>query len=57
MKQIIFILIFLFCSSTLLAKVEVLCLGEGECIDIDSNAVHPGSLSGASYQEKKDYFN
>ena len=41
----------------MLAKIEVLCLGEGECISIDRNAVHPGSLSGASYQEKLEYFN
>ena len=59
MKQIILILIFLFCSSPLLAKVEVLCLGEGECLDINSNpnAVHPGSMSGASDIERLEYFN
>ena len=54
-------IIFLFISIVLLspmlhAKVEVLCLGEGECITLEeNNAVHPGSLSGASTDQKLGY--
>ena len=57
MKSIFIFLYVLLFSTTIHAKVEVLCLGEGECVSIDRNAVHPGSLSGASYQEKLEYFN
>ena len=54
-------IIFLFIGIVLLfpklhAEVQVLCLGEGECVTLE-NYVHPGSLSGATYQEKLDYFN
>ena len=55
MKSVLFFIYVVLFSTTIHAKVEVLCLGEGECITLD-NAVHPGSLSGASTDQKLKYF-
>jgi len=55
MKSVLFFLYVVLFSSTIHAKVEVLCLGEGECITVGNNSIHPGSLSHASYQQKLDY--
>ena len=54
MKSVLFFLYVVLFSTTIHAKVEVLCLGEGECVTLE-NYVHPGSLSGASTDQKLEY--
>ena len=55
MKAIAFFLFFLLFSTILSAEVKVLCLGEGECVKVNNNFVHPGSLSGASLAELQSF--
>ena len=55
MKAIAFFLFFLLFSTILSAEVKVLCLGEGECVKVNNNFVHPGSLSGASLAELQNF--
>ena len=55
LKSIFLFLVVILFSTTIHAEVEVLCLGEGECISVKRNYIHPGSLSNASYQQKLDY--
>ena len=55
MKSVLFFLYVVLFSTTIHAKVEVLCLGEGECVTVERNTVHPGALSGASETEQTEY--
>ena len=54
MKSVLFFLYVVLFSTTIHAEVKVLCLGEGECVTLE-NYVHPGSLSGASTDQKINY--
>ena len=54
MKSAFLFLYVLLFSTTIQAKVEVLCLGEGECVSLE-NYIHAGSLSHASLQQRLDY--